>query len=232
MRKKNPLNGGFEKLLTLTKTILDNISVFQSELGVTAAERSALETYYSVGTKSLQWVADATAFKESVTAYNHEFFLGPITELDMPVSAGFANSTVQSKPAGLKKYLQAFLKRVKSHPNYTNDLGERLGIVGAEDVLEQYHNQPKLRGFTLTPEGVAGGCYLFGHEGYNVYKRIVGHEDGFVFYKHFTKAEFLDNSPLPGHVQEWEYQLIYVDNDHEVGVPSDITRVTAKQATA
>ncbi|MDR1190476.1 MAG: hypothetical protein LBK60_02280 [Verrucomicrobiales bacterium] len=231
-RHKNPLSGSYEKLLEITKIILDNMSLYQSQLGVTAAEKTQLELYYSVGTKALQWAADATAFKESVVRYNHDFFLGPISEIDMPVNTGFANSTVMSKAAGLKKYLQTFIKRVKSHANYTADLGERLGIVGAENVLEEYHDQPKLREFILTPEGVRGGCYLFGHDGYNVYKRVVGHEGGFEFFRHFAKAEFLDDSPLPGYVQEWEYQIIYVDGDHEVGIPSDITRVNVKQATA
>ena len=49
---------------------------------------------------------------------------------------------------------RSLARRIKAHPNYSNSLGEQLGIVGPEDSTDLSQSQPTLKSLAVTPGSV------------------------------------------------------------------------------
>ncbi|MBI5393687.1 MAG: hypothetical protein HZA91_00140 [Verrucomicrobia bacterium] len=66
-------------------------------------------------------------------------------------------------------------------------------------------------------------------EGVNIYSKRDGDSD-FIFLARDTYTPYLDRRPLlaPGNPELREYQLIYVQDDEEIGKPSNIITATAR----
>jgi hypothetical protein len=120
-------------------------------------------------------------------------------------------------------------KRLKLHANYTEALGEQLGIVGDEDTTTLANAKPKIKAKVL-PHGVVEIGWSKGKaDGVNIYSQR-GDDPTFVFVSRDTQSPYVDNRPLlvAGKPEQRQYKMICVKDDVEVGQFSDEVVVTAR----
>ncbi|MFM2295022.1 MAG: hypothetical protein RLZZ350_1435 [Verrucomicrobiota bacterium] len=117
---------------------------------------------------------------------------------------------------------RVLVQRAKLSPNYTDALGNNLGVIGAEDTTDLTTAKPTL---TAT-DHLAGNIEVQFNksisQGVDVYAKRDGDAD-FVFLARDTQSPYLDNRPLlqAGKPELRRYKAIYVLNDAQVGSFSD-----------
>jgi hypothetical protein len=124
-------------------------------------------------------------------------------------------------PDGIFDRVTNLVATIKLHPNYTVAIGQDLRIIPPAAVpLNPATLQPVLTvkleaGYPLLKwkKGNADGVNIYAdrHDG-----------NGMVFVKRIVSAQFIDPHPLPTGtvVATWDYQIIYLLEDQEVGLPS------------
>lgn len=121
--------------------------------------------------------------------------------------------------------LRKIIARIKAHRNYSDSLGQELGIIGSKSNFDPttFKPQPKV--------AVSGGVVRIkfqkkGIDGVNVYCRRKGAIE-WQFQARDNNSPYqerivLENPAVPEH---WEYRLIGVIKDVEIGQPSDVVEV-------
>lgn len=136
-------------------------------------------------------------------------------------------SSTTSLDEALLPEIRAALRLLKAQPGYTDDIGRSLGIVAAPGSSAL---PAKIRP-SASAEARRGLVRIrfrkSGLDGVNVYGRRAG-EAGWRLLGRDNQSPFEDRAPLdkPGVPEVREYQLIGVQRDQEVGVPSDTLTVT------
>ncbi len=136
-------------------------------------------------------------------------------------------------PEGIDKgvfdRISKIVHRIKSSVNYSNVIGQNLGIVAANSRVDHSELRPKLkirldagRPFIKSTKGVADGIDLY-----------VNRNDGnnFVLLGRLFKAEYIDKTILPAStpLAEWEYKAMYVIGNDNVGLMSSVASVVVKK---
>jgi len=118
------------------------------------------------------------------------------------------------------KTIRKQMKRAKTHPAYTNAIGQNLGIVGDEQVIDVATSQPELK-LSKDPSGTRIDFDLKGYfDAVHVYRKTDTDAD-FVYLATDTSSPYIDTTPgLKGAVN---YRSVYVLNDKEVGLVSAIS---------
>lgn len=121
--------------------------------------------------------------------------------------------------------LRKEIARIKAHKNYTEAIGQELGIIGSKRSFDPATFKPKPKA------DVSGGMVRIkfqkkGIDGVNVYRRRKG-EVEWQFRARDNNSPYeeriqLENPAVPEH---WEYRLIGVIKDVEIGQPSDVVEV-------
>lgn len=121
--------------------------------------------------------------------------------------------------------LRKIISRIKAHRNYSDSLGQELGIIGSKSSFDPVKYKPKPK------VAVSGGMVRIkfqkkGIDGVNVYCRRRG-EVEWQFRARDNNSPYeeriqLENPAVPEH---WEYRLIGVIKDVEIGQPSDVVEV-------
>ena len=157
-------------------------------------------------------------------------------ELRDGIDAGATPSVVPTPPAlgtapasvapGILKRATAIAQRIKKHITYTEADGLDLGLIGTE-ITHDYDNlkpQISVRYKAGHPEIV---WTKQGMDGIHLYVDRTN-SGSFAFCAHDSKPNYLDNTALPpnGKSEVWQYKVIYVKNDEEVGQFSDVLVVT------
>lgn len=157
------------------------------------------------------------------TAYKHQAAHGDALG-DLPVTPdpGTPPPTVPPDIFGRASTLAV---RIKNSPNYTEAIGQDLGIVGAEVVVDLTSLQPIL---TLTL--VAGHPHIgWPKQGMDSLELWADRGDGKGFGQvtFTTNTDYADNAPLPaaGASAVWKYKGIYRFNDQQVGQWSDVATI-------
>ena len=118
-----------------------------------------------------------------------------------------------------------FVKDIKRSPNYTEAIGNQLGIVGTPTTLDYNSYKSSLK-TEVHPGYVALKFTKKGAEGINLYARKNGDVDWqkLGFYAH---SPCIDARPLAvsAQAENREYMCIGVVKDHEIGLQSDIVSV-------
>lgn len=120
-------------------------------------------------------------------------------------------------------------RRIKLHRNYTAAIGTGLGIEGSDTTPDLSDAKPTATATTRLNGAVEIDFVKGDSEGVNIYSKREGDSD-FVFLARDTYTPYLDSRPLlaPGKPELREYQLIYVQDDEEIGKPSNIITATAR----
>ncbi|MBK7872253.1 MAG: hypothetical protein IPJ74_17055 [Saprospiraceae bacterium] len=127
--------------------------------------------------------------------------------------------------AAFLKKLRKIIARIKAHRNYTNSLGQELGIIGKTASFDASNYKANLSG------EVTGGLVKLkfqkkGVDSVNIYYRKKG-EVTWRFLARDTRSPYehriqLENPAQPEH---WEYRAYGVIKDVEIGQPSDVVEV-------
>ena len=115
--------------------------------------------------------------------------------------------------------------KMKKHDDYTEALGETLGVIGEEHIMDSVSAQPVLKDKS---EGglIIVGFNLFGWDGINIYREL-DNGAGMVFIARDTDAPYYDTTPKldPTKPEKRQYQAYFVDGDEQIGLPSDILTI-------
>ena len=141
-------------------------------------------------------------------------------------AAQAATATKRQMRSDTESLIRALVRRIKSHPAYTETLGQSLNIVGPEDTTDLQNARP-----TLTPVSVLAGAVTIGFnksiaDGVRILTRR-GAESGFSLLAVDTVSPYVDTRANLGAGPETrEYCAQYLDADDPVGQISDTLVVT------
>jgi hypothetical protein len=115
--------------------------------------------------------------------------------------------------------------RIKNHPNYTEAIGQDLGIIGPEVIIDPSSMKPVLY-LSLNAGHPHIGWAKQGMDSLELW-RDCGDGKGFVQLNITTNTDYADNSPMPapGVSAVWKYKAIYRLNDQQVGQWSDVATI-------
>lgn len=116
------------------------------------------------------------------------------------------------------KVIRPIIKRGKTHAAYTNTIGQNLGIVGDEQIIDVANSKPILT-VSKVPTGYQIAFDLKGYfDGVNIYRMRVPDDATFSFLARDTSSPYIDTDPITNGTR---YKAFYVINDVEVGLVSD-----------
>jgi len=127
---------------------------------------------------------------------------------------------------GIIRRTRDLVLRIKAHPNYTEVIGEDLGIIGAEQAgADQV--KPDGQATALPKHEVRITFVKRGHDGVDIESQRAAEMD-WTYLAFDGFSPYVDNRPplVPGQPEERRYRLRYRDNDLPVGEYSDIFVVT------
>lgn len=212
-------------------TWLNNFSTkmqtqYGSVFGFTAAELTSIKNdaanveYAHIGNENRKTGAAAgVAFLRTLRSSATQTSMGQYPAL--PVQ-GTPPPAVSS---GVLNRIANYVQRIKHHSNYTDAIGQDLGIIAPSSSFNPATMQPELiikmsAGYPYLKwkRGEADGLHLY-----------VDRRDGngFVLLAKQIKPEYMDVSPLPqGAVTAtWDYKARYIINDDEIGLFSGVVSV-------
>jgi hypothetical protein len=145
-------------------------------------------------------------------------------EAKKTATAASVNSKVQVFKQDIGN-LRGEIVQVKSNPLATVDIQKKLDIAPKHKDFDGGNYKA-----TLTVELVAGVVRIkfikLGADGINIYHRKKG-DIQWLFLVRATKSPFDDHITLatPGQPEHWEYRAFGVENDLEIGQPSNIIEI-------
>ena len=171
-------------------------------------------------------VQDITSFKNIM----RDGPLGTPTPL-VPVAPTLPAAPTAVAP-GIFKRVAKFVQRLKNHPNYTENIGEDLGIVGDEMTFESSELKPELKGDldANRPKIIwQKGPFADSIDLY-VDRQL---DDNYVYLTNDSEPDYIDTYPLPPDVASavYRYKGIYRINDEQVGQFSDPITITVTRQT-
>lgn len=182
-------------------TFLAKLPTFGAAVGITAPEQSALTSLGNATTGSI----------DNLSLKKNEY------------DSALANRT-ESRGLFLLS-LRPIVRRAKTSANYTNTIGEALGVVSPNTPVDPATIQPSFN-ITTQRNSVRLRIKREGAQSTNVYTRKVGQMD-WLFLARVNLSLFEDSRPLsqPGVPEVREYMVRGVIGDEEVGLPSETRTV-------
>ena len=138
-----------------------------------------------------------------------------VSEIDVANTTKEASvGTATTKIDGAEKILRENIKVSKTKSAYTNAIGQHMGVVGDEQVVDVPNSKPILK-LKKVLSGIQIDFNLLGYfDGLNIYKLVGGN---WVYLAHDTSSPYIDTHPVTG---ENKYHACYVLGDTEVGIMS------------
>lgn len=228
MRKPYLPHGDSDRLKWLTN-FSGKIGGYSASLGLTPAEVTAIAAYLVLLKYTLDLMDAVSKFSQDLTKFKDKLIIASIGSPLGPVPALVIPAAPPVTPAGIFTLISGFVKRIKGSANYTEAIGEDLGIIGADIIEDNASKKPSIS-ITIDVDRPKIKYKKQRTSGLNLY---ADHNDGtgMVFMKFISKTTFLDLTNMaPGKTTDlWKYMGIYVVDDIEVGIPSDPVSVTVKK---
>ena len=182
-------------------------------------------------------------FKKKLTIHGATVGLLPaeITGSDAVIDAHKASflevvtikETARSKVAAnnanknaMRNYVRPMVQRIKNHPDYTEEIGKDLGIIGPVSTVDYSTAKPALK----VIKGAAGVTIDFNKsdfDGVKIFSRR-GNETIFSFLANDTNPPYHDTRANlnSADAELREYYAVYILNDDPVGVESEVYKIT------
>jgi hypothetical protein len=122
--------------------------------------------------------------------------------------------------------LRRISKRIKSSKNYTQAIGDDLGIVGSEILVKNTSDlKPELKA-VLNGQDIVIRFKKEGTDGIKLFSRK-GEETEFSFLSFDTHSPYIDNREKvdPTKPEQREFYAYFFESDIEIGLRSDIIKV-------
>ena len=171
-------------------------------------------------------VQDITAFKNIMRG-------GPLGTPTPPIPVA---PTLPAAPTavepGIFKRVAMFVQRLKNHPNYTENIGEDLGIVGGEMTFEPSELKPELKGDldANRPKIIwKKGPFVDSIDLY-VDRQL---DDNYEYLVNDSEPDYIDTYTIPAEVTSavYRYKGIFRIGDEQVGQYSDPLTITVTKQT-
>lgn len=146
-----------------------------------------------------------------------------VSESNVAVAASHhAMSKKKAHHSAFETSSRAFNRRLKAHPNYTDAIGNLLGLVGAEISTDLSDSKPTLKAVDQTGGVVLLSFQKYQSDGVNIYSQREN-ESEFMFLARGTQTRYLDNRLLlvANKPELRRYTAVYVLKDQEIGQYSD-----------
>lgn len=215
---------------------LDNLALklpgYATALGITPAEVTSVTNDAVMFNYVMDMQEAYKTFKQDMSKYKDILRDGP---LGTPLGALPVFPTLPVAPAvvsaGVFGRIRKLAGRIKNNLAYTEAIGEDLGIVGDEQVIDIPNLKPVLksrldagRPLIIWSKGQADSIDIY-----------VDRKDGagFVFLATDSQPDYLDTFPVPAGVASavWDYKAIYCIGDEQVGQFSAPIQVTVTRQT-
>jgi hypothetical protein len=121
---------------------------------------------------------------------------------------------------------RAIVTRLRASRDYTDAIGQRLGVIGAEDSTDMTAAKPVLEIVEVMPGRVTIRFVKGGSDGVVISSKR-GSEEGFSFLATDTASPYVDTRPnLTSGPETRLYQARYLVGDEPVGLLSDLAMTT------
>ncbi|PZO27270.1 MAG: hypothetical protein DCF13_12115 [Flavobacteriaceae bacterium] len=197
----------------------DIFSISEAEL----AEAEADSLYFTWAVTSAKKITD---YKKSWIGFKNILRLDTGNPELNPVPE---TSTITPIPdevlPGIQSRFLIQAKRIKAHKNYTEAIGQNLGIEGT------FSNRMPLENVQPILKAVMNGGRVNLQWKKSTYDAIIIEKDtgsGFVFLDKDLRPNFVDTTPLPSGSESavWRYRAMYMFKDEKVGNWSDVVTIT------
>jgi len=197
----------------------DIFSISDAEL----AEAEADSVYFTWAVTSAKKITD---YKKSWIGFKNILRLDTGNPELNPVPE---TSTITPIPdevlPGIQSRFLIQAKRIKAHKNYTEAIGQNLGIEGT------FSNRMPLENVQPILKAVMNGGRVNLQWKKSTYDAIIIEKDtgsGFVFLDKDLRPNFVDTTPLPAGNESavWRYRAMYMFKDEKVGNWSDVVTIT------
>ncbi|MEK7310230.1 MAG: hypothetical protein AAB038_05375 [Planctomycetota bacterium] len=211
----------------LLKNLALKLPGYAAVLGLTPAEVASVQADAAMFKHILDRQESYKTFNQGNTAYKNTLRDGP---LGAPLGPLPVFPTLPVAPivvsAGIFPRIRKLIGRIKATPTYNEGMGEDLGIVGDEQVIDVLNLKPVLksrldagRPMIIWFKGSADSIEIY-----------VDRKDGagFVFLAIDTYPDYIDKFPMPEGLEAvvWDYKAVYRISDKHVGQFSDVISVT------
>lgn len=228
--KSNYLPSTDAEKVVWVNNFASKIGGYATTLGITTAEVTSVtsdKNYFQFLVNMLdsykQTVNNITSYKNLLKHASGGQHLGAIPT---PPALGTAPTAV---PEGVFDRISKLVQRIKASANYTESIGNDLGIIAPVNSIDVNTMQPDLklkldagRPHIKCAKGVADAIDLF-----------VDRNDGtgFKLLGRLLKTEYIDTANLPTGVAlaEWRYKAMFVIGNDNVGIMSNIESIVVKQ---
>lgn len=227
--RKHYLPRGDNARLAWLNNFSSKIGTYAAALGISAVEVTAIGAYYTLLLYILNLIEAIRTFSQDLTKYKEKLMVAVIgsTLGDPPTITIPAAPATQ--PAGIFTILSGIVKRIKGSVNYTEAIGEDLGIIGA-DIFDDFASVKPVLKISLDVSHPKIKYKKNRTDGINLYG---DHADGqgMKFMRFVSKTTFTDMTELAAGVNSavWKYMAIHVVDDLEVGIPGDEVVVTVRK---
>ncbi len=118
------------------------------------------------------------------------------------------------------------VRRIKTHPAYSEAIGMDLGIIGTEDNQDMENSRPEITSCVAYPGYVRNKFKKNGFDAVNMYTRLKGSPIS-IFLARDTNRAYDDHRPLSviNTPETREDMCVGLIGDTEMGLPSDIVSV-------
>lgn len=206
--------------------------VYATVLDITPAEQTSIDNDTAMFEYIVNTMLDAYKTKgQDITAFKNIMRDGP---LGTPTPAIPAAPVLPAAPAavaaGIFPRIAKFVERLKSHLNYTVNIGEDLRIEGVAFAFDPLTLKPVLKGaldavrpLIIWKKGVAYSIDIYVDRQLN---------DNYVYLANDSEPNYIDTFLMPAGVNTaaWKYKAIYRIGDEQVAIFSDPTTITVTKA--
>lgn len=199
------------------------ISGYATALDIPASTISQLQVDTEAFLLTIQYTESVRNFSEALTAFRNQLRDGKQSLGSLPPAPA-----APTLPSGARNdifgRIRKLVQTIKSHPNYSESIGDSLRIIAPKAAESSHEWKPLLQvAFQAgTPiikwkKGKSQGIKLWVDRG-----------DGFKLEAINTIPDYTDRHPLPpvGQSAIWKYQAVYLLKDQEVGQLSTVLEVT------
>ncbi len=167
--------------------------------------------------------ADVTSVTDEVTRHRNDYSASQSAK----AAAKSASTKETNQRNTMLDLLRPFVNRIKAAPEYTTDMGNTLRIIGTDSTFNPDTAKP-----ILTVEMFGGDVKInFTHprevDGVRIYSKR-GTDTAFTFMATDTESPYIDNraNQAPGTAEQREYYAFYFDDDSQLGLQSDIVKIS------
>jgi hypothetical protein len=222
-------NGDNDRLIWFSN-YKTKINTYAKTLGISADEITAIQKDFEMYQYIMamleahkQTVNNITAYKNQLKHAVGQQHLGAIPNAPTLATAPAA------VPEGVFDRISKLVKRIKASTNYTDAIGNDLGIIAPTQTIDIASMQPDLKVMLD-----AGRPHIKCNKGYaDAIDLYVDRKDtkGFTLIGRLLKLDYIDVVSLPANtvLMEWDYKAMYVIGNDNVGLMSPVVSVVVKK---